>query len=195
MQRELSLFPLNNVLYPGGVLSLQIFEPRYLSMVSDCLSHNKPFVVVLISEGQEMGKTAKFNKIGTLATIKDFNQNKNGLLEIVCRGQALVRILDYKINQNELIVGQVEEIHSIENVEFLAKYQILSDFLKAMIQREGMRRYRDSLEEDWDNPEWLSYRLSEILPLSQEQHYQLLTISTHGRFKILKKIMVHQGWL
>ena len=142
-----------------------------------------------------MGKTAKFNKIGTLATIKDFNQNKNGLLEIVCRGQALVRILDYKINQNELIVGQVEEIHSIENVEFLVEYQILSDFLKAMIQREGMRRYRDSLEEDWDNPEWLSYRLSEILPLSQEQHYQLLTISTHGRFKILKKIMVHQGWL
>ncbi len=195
MQRELSLFPRNNVLYPSGVLSLAIYEPRYLSMVSDCLSHNKPFVIVLISERQEIGKTAKFNKIGTLATIKDFNQNNNGLLEIVCRGQELVRIFDYKINQNGLIVGQVEKIPSIENLEFLSEYQIFSDFLKEMLQREGMRRYRDSLEEDWDNPEWLSYRLSEILPLSQEQHYQLLTISTHERFKILKKIMIHQGWL
>ncbi|HLA74912.1 MAG TPA: LON peptidase substrate-binding domain-containing protein, partial [Gammaproteobacteria bacterium] len=31
------LFPLHTVLFPGGLLSLRIFEPRYLDMVSNCM--------------------------------------------------------------------------------------------------------------------------------------------------------------
>ena len=34
---ELPLFPLSAVLLPGGRLPLQIFEPRYLDLVSHCM--------------------------------------------------------------------------------------------------------------------------------------------------------------
>ena len=30
---ELPLFPLHTVLFPGGLLPLRVFEPRYLDMV------------------------------------------------------------------------------------------------------------------------------------------------------------------
>ena len=50
---ELPLFPLKNVvLFPGMVLPLHIFEPRYQEMINHCLTHKErlPFGVVLIKE-------------------------------------------------------------------------------------------------------------------------------------------------
>ena len=44
------IFPLSTVLYPEGVLSLRVFEPRYLDMVSACLKEDRPFGVCLIAE-------------------------------------------------------------------------------------------------------------------------------------------------
>ena len=34
---ELSLFPLETVLFPGTLIRLHIFEPRYLAMIKRCL--------------------------------------------------------------------------------------------------------------------------------------------------------------
>ena len=43
------------VLFPGGLLPLRIFEPRYLRMVSECLREQRPFAVAAIREGPEAG--------------------------------------------------------------------------------------------------------------------------------------------
>jgi len=53
----LPMFPLGMVLLPGGVLPLQIFEPRYRKMVVDILEDdvNEPeFGVVMIERGREV---------------------------------------------------------------------------------------------------------------------------------------------
>ncbi len=52
--QQLALFPLHTVLFPGGRLPLQIFEARYLDMVSQCLKENSRFVIVLIRDGDEV---------------------------------------------------------------------------------------------------------------------------------------------
>ena len=44
---ELPLFPLNVVLFPGVVLPLHIFEPRYRQMIADCQEQTTPFGIVL----------------------------------------------------------------------------------------------------------------------------------------------------
>jgi Lon protease-like protein len=55
----LPLFPLGTVLVPGGQLPLQVFEPRYLQLLSDLVEHQdeRPpvFGVVAIREGFEVG--------------------------------------------------------------------------------------------------------------------------------------------
>ena len=50
--REIPIFPLNTVLFPGGLLPLKIFEIRYVDMMKVCLRDNSPFGVCLIQEGQ-----------------------------------------------------------------------------------------------------------------------------------------------
>src|SRR6478735_8257500 len=51
---SIPLFPLSTVLFPDGVLPLQIFEVRYLDMISRCLTDDEPFGVVLLTHGQEV---------------------------------------------------------------------------------------------------------------------------------------------
>ena len=64
---EMPLFPLNVVLFPGMVLPLHVFEPRYREMINHCIEEEKPFGVVLIDEGQEVGGPAAPRLVGTAA--------------------------------------------------------------------------------------------------------------------------------
>ena len=47
MLKSLPIFPLGIVVLPGNIQSLQIFEPRYIEMVKDCMKTNAGFVIVL----------------------------------------------------------------------------------------------------------------------------------------------------
>ena len=46
---NLPVFPLGIVALPGTIQYLQIFEPRYLKMVKDCMSNGHGFVIVFQS--------------------------------------------------------------------------------------------------------------------------------------------------
>ena len=67
--RQLSLFPLNVVLFPGMPMPLHIFEERYKAMIGECVNREEPFGIILIKEGQEVGGPADPVKIGTTARI------------------------------------------------------------------------------------------------------------------------------
>jgi Lon protease-like protein len=53
------LFPLNSVLFPKGRISLQIFEARYIDMISNCLKEQSGFGIVLIETGSEVATTGQ----------------------------------------------------------------------------------------------------------------------------------------
>ena len=50
----LPLFPLGTVVFEGGLLPLQIFEPRYLHMVRQCERDGSDFVLVTLVRGREV---------------------------------------------------------------------------------------------------------------------------------------------
>ena len=62
MTTALPLFPLNSVLFPGLVLPLSVFEPRYRALIADleALSEETPrlFGVVAIKDGHEVAPTS-----------------------------------------------------------------------------------------------------------------------------------------
>jgi Lon protease-like protein len=88
------LFPLNTVLLPGVALPLHIFEPRYKTLIADCLQRDPRFGVVLIAEGQEVGGPARPYAVGTTARIVSVDQLDNGRMNIVTLGERRFRILD-----------------------------------------------------------------------------------------------------
>lgn len=70
---RIPIFPLDTVLYPDGLLPLRIFETRYINMIKTCMKDNSPFGVCLIHAGAEAGTPATPCRVGTLATIADWN--------------------------------------------------------------------------------------------------------------------------
>jgi Lon protease-like protein len=91
---ELPLFPLNTVLFPGMPLPLHIFEPRYKMMINECAREQKPFGVVLIKSGAEVGAPAEPHDIGTTARITSVQRIAEGRMNIETIGQDRFRILD-----------------------------------------------------------------------------------------------------
>jgi Lon protease-like protein len=89
----LPLFPLNTVLFPGQLLPLHIFEPRYRQMIAECHQANTPFGVVLIRAGQEVGSNAVPHEVGTTAKIVQLEKFPDGRYNILCAGDARFKIL------------------------------------------------------------------------------------------------------
>ncbi|HXH02338.1 MAG TPA: LON peptidase substrate-binding domain-containing protein [Candidatus Competibacteraceae bacterium] len=165
MSREIPLFPLNTVLFPGGPLSLRIFEPRYLDMVSERLRLDEPFGVVLIREGQEVGSAARFHEVGTLARIVDFDRLEDGLLGITCRGEGKFRVLAHHVRHDQLVLGEIEHLPEEPRLPIGLEHQRLRQLLWDILGRDEVEAYRRLLSEDWDSAAWLGYRLSELLPM------------------------------
>ena len=103
----LALFPLNTVLFPGQLLPLHIFEPRYRQMIGECIQHSRPFGVVLIQSGEEVGAEADPRDVGTIAHIVQVERMPDGRMNILCVGNARFRI-EEMFHDKPYLYGTVE---------------------------------------------------------------------------------------
>ena len=90
---ELRLFPLHTVLFPGMLLPLNVFEPRYLQLVHECTQAGEPFGVALIREGPEVGGPAVPFEVGTTARIERAEPGLLNASQVLARGEQRFRIL------------------------------------------------------------------------------------------------------
>lgn len=187
---QLPLFPLNVVLFPGGVLPLRIFEPRYLDMVSECMKQGSGFGVMTIEEGTDTDHSACFHALGTVAEIVDFDRLDNGLLGITCRGGERVLIQSQYRRDDQLIIGEGEPQEVEPDVPVDATHRPLTSFLGNILEREEVEPYRRWLREDWHSANWLGFRLAELLPLPLSVKHHLLEMrDARERLDILATIL------
>mgnify|MGYP001825497828 CR=1 FL=1 len=172
MSLRVPLFPLNTVLFPGGVLPLRIFEPRYLDMVSDCLRHDCEIGVILIRDGKEVGEAANTYKVGTLCSISYWNRRSDGLLGITLRGERRFQIIDAEVQLNQLISANVEVLPDCPRLEIQQKYQGMASLLRKIISQ--LEPPYTTMPADYDDLEWISARLVELLPMSLDYKQELL---------------------
>jgi Lon protease-like protein len=104
---SLPLFPLNTVLFPGQVLPLHIFEPRYQMMINQCIDKDWPFGVALIRAGEEVGATAVPFEVGTTARVTQVERLDGGRLNIVSVSEARFRILTLDITSDGYLRADV----------------------------------------------------------------------------------------
>lgn len=167
------LFPLNTVLFPGGPLSLRIFEPRYLDMVSRCMKADSGFGVVLIRVGEETGP-AEVHPIGTIARIRDWDKLPDGLLGITAIGTERFRVETVERADDGLHVGTVTVLPAPEPVGVPAQYQPLADWLARTLP-ELPEPWRH-VTPDYNNADWVGHRLAELLPVTAHDKQRLLEI-------------------
>ena len=92
MSRPLGMFPLSSVLFPGAGLPLHVFEPRYRTLMAQCLATDGEFGVVLIERGSEVGGGDVRVDVGTVARIANVAELEDGRLLVVAIGERRVRV-------------------------------------------------------------------------------------------------------
>jgi Lon protease-like protein len=172
--RELPLFPLNTVLFPGGPLPLKIFEPRYLDMVSRCLREQSGFAIVLLGEGEEASAATTFAATGTEARIVDFDRLEGGLLGISCIGCERVRVVEAWREADGLNRGRVLDIAADPVVPLPPDQAWLRDVVMQVLP-EAEDTYRHV--ERRDDAAWIANRLAEFLPLTLADKQTLLELA------------------
>ncbi|MEO6278256.1 LON peptidase substrate-binding domain-containing protein [Roseateles sp.] len=187
MDTEIPLFPLRSVLFPGGHLPLQLFEPRYLDMVQRCHAQGQAFGVVALTEGEEVRqrdgegfRREAFHEVGTLARIEHFEHEQPGLIRIRTRGTQRFRLLDSRCLSHGLWVGRPELLPADiatpvpEDLRHAARQ--LQDLLANWRERAGPEQLPVQPPHAWDDAGWLANRWAELLPMPAGDRQRLMAL-------------------
>ena len=113
LPKTIPVFPLSGVIFfPNTNLPLNIFEPRYLALVSDCMKSNKYMGMI-----QAKHNTSDVYSVGCLGKITEHKTTNDGRLLINLVGVTRFQIKS-ELNNNKLYR------------EFIVDYEKFSDDLK-----------------------------------------------------------------
>jgi Lon protease-like protein len=89
LPQTIALFPLEGaVLYPRGVLALNIFEPRYLNMIDDALGEQRLIGMIQPAVGHEQETVPDLAEVGTVGRITTFSETDDGRYLVTLTGIA-----------------------------------------------------------------------------------------------------------
>ena len=187
---KIPLFPLETVLFPDGVITLKIFEARYLDMIKQCLREKTQFGVISIIKNLDTDNESSlitFSNIGTLAIIEDFDPIQPALYMTKSLGTQRFKLLRSVQEPNGLWVGEVELLDKDPLIPIPQEHQKatkLLDEIISVIQSQdllGDAPFKKPFKvEDCG---WVSNRLAELLPISLIQKNHLLA-QTNPRIRL-----------
>jgi len=185
-----AFFPLDTVLFPGGVLPLQIFEQRYLNLIKSCMKNDLGFVVVLISSGKEVNDVPEIHRIGTYVKIIDWESLDNGLLGITIQGVRRVQLQSTTAKDDGLLVGKIIELGNCDE-QAAALNNKHDDLVKTLQQLSKhpfvAQRYSNI---DFSSANTVCNRLSELLPIPNLAKQELLeTLDIEHQIEKLQAII------
>ena len=185
---DIPIFPLNTVLFPGGVQPLKIFEQRYLDMAAACMKATSPFGICLIDKGNEVGEAATPHILGTLASIADWEMEQLGILLVTTRGGRRFRIIDSHVDDDKLLRAKVELLPEPGAVALPPERRRLLPLLRRVVADLGADRIPEP--HDYDNALWVGYRITEVLPIQNLAKQKLLELDDPlARLEILEKFL------
>lgn len=185
---EIPIFPLNTVLFPGGLLPLRIFEARYVDMIKTCLRDASVFGVCQILEGKEVGKPALPAPIGCTARISRWDTPSPGLFKVMCVGERPFRVVDHWSQADGLIKARVECLPASEPQALPPRYAVLAEFLRDLLEKFGQRHFEPPAK--FEDVAWVSHRLSEMLPFDPVDKLRMLeTVAPAQKLALLEQLM------
>ncbi len=197
LPNSLPIFPLPNaMLLPSGRLPLNIFEPRYLNMISDALKTDA--LIGMIQPLPQKGSIAQIDRpptfsIGCAGRITDYSETPDGRIEIVLTGVCRFSLIE------ELPSTRGYRVVMPDWSGFEIDYEAQEE-PNAMTQEAflgALKSYMESheMEADWELFEKLSIHdlsssLINVLPISTDEKQMLLeTDSLANRIKAFAAIL------
>ena len=189
--RNLPLFPLHTVLFPGATIPLQIFEDRYKEMINYCLESDSMFGIVLIKEGDEVGGPAIPHHVGTVAKITNAREISGGRIYISVLGTKRFRINEIVQDTPYLVaeveVGESEDDPYIPEDELSSIKKAASEYVEHLLTIRGGWATNTPTP---PNPVELSYFLAQLLQIDMTKRQDILgTNSCRARLDACKKYL------
>ena len=96
----LPIFPLSNfIIFPRTTVPLNIFEPRYIQMVDECMKSNR---IIGMIQPKKTGKLKNpdLHEVGCAGKITSFNETDDGRYIIILNGICRFRVMKEIKNKN-----------------------------------------------------------------------------------------------
>lgn len=187
---QLPLFPLQTVVFPGGRLPLRIFEQRYIEMVKQAIADSTPFGICAIREGQETGNAVPY-EVGTLVRITDWDMPQTGILHIETQAEERFIIRHTRTEPSGLLMGTVDDISAEPTIAIPDELELAVEILRHIVDEFGAEHFPAPFA--YDDATWVSFRLSEVLPLKLSIKQNLLEMNDGvTRLRILTEFLKKQ---
>lgn len=176
MQKFLPIFPLAMVAYPGEVLNLHIFEPRYKQLIRECVLENKSFGIPVVNKSEILD-------YGTEMTAKKVvKEYPGGEMDIVVEGIQVFRILDIikeipdKLYSGAVIsvIPNVTDYHQKTHFEF---EHLIIELFHLLEIKESIAKKGIGLK---------SFELAHLVGFDLAEEFELLK---HARESVRQKII------
>jgi Lon protease-like protein len=178
MTNFIPVFPLGIVVYPGEILNLHIFEPRYKQLISECAAAGKPFGIPVVVNDSIMDH-------GTLISITRIEKTyDDGKMDIRCLGGDVFRLLEYVATIPDKLYSGAIVTYPQNNLGHHP--EMLRRILAALRQLHSLL----SIEKTYKKPDHQlrSYDIAHHAGLNLEQEYQLLLLLREDqRLEYLKR--------
>lgn len=182
MQHTIPLFPLSQGIFPDGMLSLQIFEVRYLDLMKRCHQQQLPFGVAWLKQGSEVqvpGEVPSLYGFGCIAHIREFEQVQPTFFRVLCQGGLRFQLHDVQPGPFGVWQGIVTYLAQDPEIEVPSNLQSHADRLGKVIATAQQQGVIDKLPifapYHLDQCGWLANRYAEAIPISTELKLQLLS--------------------
>lgn len=177
------MFPLGGVLLPGSAIPLQIFEPRYVTMVREQLAatDDEPprFGVVLIERGREVGGGDVRASVATLATAHGLRLTGDGRYLCHAVGTERLRVDDW-LPDDPYPLARVSP-WPLERHDRATPHTGTGEELSDLISQLGAFR-SDASGLQWSpNPLVAVYQLGAAAPIAELDRYRLLRAASFER--------------
>ena len=197
LPNPLPMFPLGSVLFPGQILPLHIFEPRYMEMMTHCLGEDdegdKLFGVVLIERGSEVGGGDVRTNVGTVARIVSHRSLDGGRMAVLAVGERRMRVSEWL--EDAPYPQAVAEVWPCEDKSALAETADLFASAEAAVRRVwALRREMGATDpepsEEFPRTSVGSFGLAARIPLQQFDRQKLLAApSVAERLSLLEELL------
>ena len=167
---RIPLYPLNVQLLPGGIIPLEIIEPRYLRMIA--MSQQSGFGLCLIGLTNDHGYVPVL-PLGTRVEVIDFNQSSSGHLVVTVQGKERYRLDSVELDSDGLLMAEVEMLPNWQVTELGREQAVLADKLGEIFEEHpDFAAYYPQPE--WANACWVAQRWLEVLQIPAEEKLPLI---------------------
>jgi len=111
MARELPIFPLPIVLFPGAPQPLHVFEPRYRQLLADCLAADRRFGIAYIPAERDAGvePLPRPGDVGCVAVIRNTQGLPDGRSNVLTVGERRFVLIDWVSSDRPYRLARVDE--------------------------------------------------------------------------------------